>query len=305
MSAHTVLVLDNGVVAVEIVPALGGGLARFDLVSDGPREPLFRPAPAGVEWHPFDLGCNVLVPWSNRVSRGGFDFEGKSYVLSPNLSGEAAPIHGNGFMSAWTVLSHAADVVKLGLNAYGPGPYRYAACLQYALVGHSLSVRLEVSNAGEVALPFGLGLHPWLVRTPDTRLIAPANAVWLEDESHLPRGDAPVALPGEWDFRRAAQLPQSFVNNGFAGWNSKAIVEWPQRGLTLEIRADGELDTYILYSPSAAADFFCLEPVSHPVDAYHLPGGPLTHGMRRLSPGESWAVNVDFIVHREADRGPS
>ena len=56
-------------------PALGAGLVRFDWVHGGVLEPLFRPAPAGATPAVFDFASIVLLPWSNRVSGGGFEFE--------------------------------------------------------------------------------------------------------------------------------------------------------------------------------------------------------------------------------------
>ena len=49
------------------------------------------------------------------------------------------------------------------------------------------------------------------------------------------------------------------------------------------------LHTLILFSPDGAADFFCAEPVSHPVDAHNLPGQP---GLAVLEPGQTMTVRM-------------
>ena len=64
---------------------------------------------------------------------------------------------------------------------------------------------------------------------------------------------------------------------------------WPEHGLQLSVSATPELGTCIVYSPSADAPFFCLEPVSHPVDAFHLPDMP---GLRVLRAGELSGCHV-------------
>jgi aldose 1-epimerase len=112
----------------------------------------------------------------------------------------------------------------------------------------------------------------------------------------LPAGDQPVPIPAEWTFSAARPLPAGFINNAFEGWDRGARVEWPARGLTLAITAAAPLSRYMVYSPAATSDFFCFEPVSHPVDAFHLPGGPMRHGMVRLAPGEVLSGTVTFAA---------
>lgn len=94
----------DGTSEVVIVPDLGAGLASYDLLVDGGRQPLFRPCRNLVRAQPFDLASNLLVPWSGRISGGGFRFGGRFHSLDPNLEGEPLPIHGNGFSSPWTVV---------------------------------------------------------------------------------------------------------------------------------------------------------------------------------------------------------
>ena len=73
--------------------------------------------------------------------------------------------------------SAAAERVELSLTSNGPRPFRYAARATYALDGGALTMRLWLRNLGPEPLPFGLGFHPWLVRTPQTLLLAKAQRV--------------------------------------------------------------------------------------------------------------------------------
>ena len=126
----------------------------------------------------------------------------------------------------------------------------------------------------------GLGLHPYLPRTPSTRLQAPARHVWLCDGAKLPT--ALSALPLEWDFQQLKALPESLVDNGFCEWNGHCLIEQADLGYALDCQATGS-DYYLLYCP-VGLGFFCIEPVSHPVNAHHLPGRP---GLRLLEQGQS------------------
>ena len=51
----------------------------------------------------------------------------------------------------------------------------------------------------------------------------------------------------------------------------------------------------ILYSPSDKADFFCFEPVTHPVDGHNLPGGPEANGLTILAPRETLSAACRFL----------
>jgi aldose 1-epimerase len=184
----------------------------------------------------------------------------------------------------------------LELTSDGPGPYRYQATSEYTIDRSSLTMRLTVVSRTDLPLPFGLGFHPWLPRTAATLLKAPAATVWLESADHLPVCSAPVTLREDWDFSLPQTLPPAWVNNAFTGWTGQATIEWRDRALTLDVEGSDRLRTYLLYSPSKDADFFCFEPVTHVVDAHNLPDGPESGGLAILSEGESASVSCRFRI---------
>jgi aldose 1-epimerase len=298
VTASRILTLCDGAAEAVIVPELGAGLASYDVIDAGDRRPVFRPCRKPSAARPFDLASILLVPWSNRISGGGFTFAGIFHPLQPNLPGEPYPIHGNGFSSAWSVRNASAEKVELSLRSSGPGPFCYEARATYALDAGALSMWLSVGNLGPESLPFGLGFHPWLVRTPGTLLQAKAKQVVFENGDHLPNGEVRVASRPEWNFAAPRALPADWVNNAFFDWDGHARVLWPERRLELDVTADPPLSTYILYSPSAKADFFCFEPVTHPVDAHNLPGGPAANGLTILAPQETVSATCRFCPRR-------
>jgi aldose 1-epimerase len=294
--------LSAGSLSAEIIPSLGGGVARFDVLRSGQRIELFRASPAGGTDDPFALGLNVLVPWSNRISGGGFEFDDAFHALSPNVAGERCPLHGDGWLSGWRVLSSDDRFIQLERETVGFGPFCYGAVLNYALDADGMTIRLSTTNRAPIALPFGLGFHPWLTRTPATRLMAAAESVWLEDSRHLPTHRVPVASRPEWDFSSFHPLPVDWINNCFVGWDGRATIQWEDRALALDVEARPPLVDFILYSPSAEAPFFCFEPVSHAIDAHNLPPGPQAHGLVVLSPGKTLCAECRFRV-REIESG--
>jgi aldose 1-epimerase len=282
----TAIELSNVAARIVVRPDLGAGLTAFDVRRDGEWQPVLRrvdPATA----HPFALSNILLVPFSGRVSGGGFLFDGRFHALPRNMETEAYPLHGNAFSASWTVTDSAEDRITMTLGSEGPGPFRYDATLSYRLEGAGLIMELDIVNRAAIRLPYGAGFHPWFVRDPDTILSAPARGVWLEETDHLPKAYEPLDRHPDMDFNPPRRLPPRWINNWFDGWSGEARIEWPGRGLAVTVEASEALRQYVVFSPSGEADYFCFEPVSHPVDAFNLEGGPEQHGMTVLEPGEA------------------
>ena len=95
------------------------------------------------------------------------------------------------------------------------------------------------------------------------------------------------------------QHRDDWIDNGFTGWNGEAAIEWPEHGLrvTLSARdsapgAEAPTAFCLVYRPPAG-DAFCFEPITHPIDAFHLDERP---GLRVLAPGESMVLHAAWRV---------
>ena len=272
------LELEDNLTHLTLAPALGGSLVNWTVRSSG--EPLLRPTDqqALATGLPGKLGGFPLAPWSNRVAEGGFDNPSGWLALEPNSPLNPLPIHGSAWQQAWHVVSQALDEVVLQLDSRTPFAYRAEQRVQ--LKDGRLSITLRVTHLAEKAAWHGLGLHPYLPRRPGTQLQAKAGQVWMSDASKLPTGLA--AVPVDWDFQQLKSLPEALVDNGFCQWDGRCVIQQPDLGYTLECQATGS-DYFLLYCPPGL-DFFCFEPVSHPVNAHHLPGRP---GLNLLEQGQS------------------
>lgn len=245
--------------------------------------PILRPR-AGET--PFEMGCNLLVPFSNRFSGGGFDFDGAFHEVAPMLEAEPLPIHGDGWLAAWTVAQR--DGVRAVLRHEGAcGPWRYEAEVTYEVGGGGIGMTLRIVNNGP-RLPFGGAFHPWFPHDADTRVAFAADGVWTQDAHYLPDAHLDLAAHPEWSFANPRALPEGWINNGYTGWDGSARLLQPALGPEVTIRGDAPLNDLIVFSPSQAADFLCLEPVSHPVDAHNLQGQP---GLAVLDRGETLALS--------------
>ena len=274
----TLIELEDEFTRLTLAPELGASIVNWTVRSTG--QSLLRHADEHAlnTGLPGKLGCFPLIPWSNRIADGGFDCPDGWLALTPTSLTDPLPIHGSAWQQPWDVVSRSPNEVVLQLDS--TAPFAYRARQRFHLSAGKLSIELHVTHLAEHAAWHGLGLHPYLPRTANTRLQAPAGHVWLCDGAKLPT--ALSALPLEWDFRHLKALPESLVDNGFCEWNGHCLIEQADLGYTLECQAT-DSDYYLLYCP-VGLEFFCIEPVSHPVNAHHLPGRP---GLRLLEQGQA------------------
>jgi aldose 1-epimerase len=289
------ITMETDAAIVEVLPRLGGAITAFDLKGRGTRMSIFRPWSG--EWeNPRALASSPMVPWFNRLSGGGFSFGGTFYPIEPNDPLDPFPLHGDGWTSPWRVADEAPLRVVLSLRSHAIPPFDYEAKQVISLDGSVLDMELSVTHRGTEPIPYGLGQHPWFVRTPDVTIEARANGVWLEQPPQFPRKVAPEPIPDKWNFNEARRLPEDFIDNGFAGWNGRARIAWPERGVAVDIEADPETCFYHVYSLGKKHDVFCFEPVTHENNAFGKPGGPEANALRVLRPGESTSMRTRYTA---------
>lgn len=275
------LVLRDGLTRLALAPSLGGAIASWRRLRDG--LPLLRGGGDAIasDASPRTLAQYPLVPWSNRIGQGGYPTPQGWQALAPNTSHDPYPIHGSAWQQAWEVVSHGARHAHLRLAC--ATPFAYVAEQYITLDEGCLDCRLVVTHHDQRPNWHGLGLHPYFPRNAATRLHAPATGVWQGQAGALPGALTPV--PADWRFPQARALPATPVDHAFDGWDGTCVISQPDHGYALAGRATG-CGLYLLYCP-ADRDFFCFEPVSHPIDAHHLPGHP---GLRWLTSGQQAAL---------------
>lgn len=287
-----------------LLPSAGGAVSAWRWQRDAGPVDLWRPWD-GRTTRQQALASYPLVPWSNRIGDGGFEHAGRFHPLAPNTAHDPYPIHGDGWQQPWdlSVDGDARATMTLHSEHAGANPYVYAAQQTFELLDGGMTQTLSVRNTGGFGLPFGLGQHPWFVRTPRCRLQAGVQGVWLSRPDRMPTGYT-EAFPDGWNLGEGVRPAAIVIDNGFGGWDGEARIEWPEFGLALHMRsalalpggAAGQPDC-LLYSPPSL-EVFCFEPISHPINAAHLPGRP---GWVVLEPGQSMVLTVHW---RFSDIGP-
>ena len=291
--------LATGAARVVIAPATGGALASFAL---GDAD-ILRSTPAGsanVRAH----ACYPLVPYSNRIADARLEFEGKTYPLARNFGDHPHSIHGVGWQRQWAVAAHDPTSARLELEHAATGsdanawPWPFRATQSFALradaTGATLTLRLTLANTGDAAFPFGLGWHPFFVRSKATRLGFRAQGVWMTGATQVPTTLAP-ALPGG-PFEPARDPGPALIDNVFTGWDGAAMLDDADRRIAVALAADRAVSFLVVYAPERAA-FVALEPVTHMTDAFNRAARGERHtGMRTLRPGRAFSCTMEIGV---------
>jgi aldose 1-epimerase len=277
---------------LRLAPHLGGSVAAWEWKRENDWLPLLRPWD-GTTRDLYATACFPLVPWSNRITGGGFEFDGKFHSIRPNRTGEAYPIHGDGWLQEWRIGEHGGDhaLLELESHRFDGNPYDYRAEQRFSLLPDGLAIELAVTHLGDEPLPYGLGLHPYFVRNAATRLRARTDGVWLSGDDPIPVEHS-TSFPPTWDYNQPAPLDGPMIDNCFTGWDGKAVIQYPDRGWTVTMTMADPKGYSLMYRPPGF-DYFCYEPITQPIDAFHMPGMP---GLRVLAKGESMVLRAEFTV---------
>jgi len=239
-------------------------------------------------------------PIPTASARGRFTFRGRT-VSEPIAPGHPHALHGHGWRLPWQVTAQSDDGLTMAYEhrADPAGwPWAYRAWQRLALTPQALSVAMGMENRAAEAMPAGLGHHPYFPRTKQSLVSAAIAGIWWPEAGQLPVER--VVPPAAADPRTGVAVDSVSLDHGYAGWNGSARIEWPERRAGLTMTADSALSTLVIYSPPDSA-FFCVEPVSHCIDAFNLAAqGMSDTGMRVLAPGESWETTVRFTPETPA-----
>lgn len=288
----TIITLESATQRLDISPNMGGSVTAWEW-KDGERHlPLFRPWDGMLEDR-YTFACFPLVPWSNRISDGGFEHDGVFYQIHANRMQEHYPIHGDGWLQTWDVAERTEERLKLALESrnFDGNPYRYRSTETFTLLPNGLQIDLTVTHLGDKSLPYGLGLHPYFPRNAQTLFQAKADGVFLAGEDCIPTEHI-TALPDTWDYNQLAPLEGPLIDNCFTGWDGKAVVQYPDRGIVLTMIMPDCNGYSLMYRPPKL-DYFCFEPITHPVDAFHMEDLP---GLAYLGRGDSLALRTRFLI---------
>jgi aldose 1-epimerase len=273
-------------------PSTGGSISAFEWIEGDRSRAILRNCNSASE-NVLEAASFPLVPYVNRIRSGQFTFRGRDVRLAPNMTGDPSPLHGQGWLNAWTVERSDDRSAQLSFHhAAGEWPWEYEAVQNFALDEGGLSIRLTCRNLSEAPMPCGLGQHPYFNCGPATVIDTEVTAAWTIDEQVLPVDKVPAE--GRFNLRDRQACAQD-LDHGFGGWGGHATMadpDWPY-----EVRLSSpDARFFQLYSPPTGG-IFVAEPVTHANAALNAPEDERPElGMRVLEPGAAMSLDVRLDV---------
>jgi aldose 1-epimerase len=308
-------------VRAEIWPQWGFNCLRWQVrQADGRWADIFYTAP---DWEtnpvPTRSGHPILFPFPGRLRDGVLTQGGNEYRLPANDSTKRHAIHGFTPRNPWRVVDSNEDEefafvtgeFRLGKDlpeAAPLWPADFTLAVTYRLYRDKLRVDAAVRNLGTVALPFGLGYHPYFrlpgVNDPDVGghvLQANVTEVW-EAVENLPTGWR-KDVPGDLDFRHPTPIGATALDHVFTGVRAPrtelggmlelAVLSHPEAMGRVRFLADPVFRELVLFTPPHR-QAVAVEPYTCSADAPNLAARGIDSGWQTLAPGAEWEAAVEY-----------
>jgi aldose 1-epimerase len=297
MAENNLLILSNKDFCAAVSPAAGASLAYFkklncedgDIMRPASEKALNDAEASGFSMYP-------MLPYIGAIHGGSFIYYGIKRSVPLNVTGKKEPLDGDGWRFAWNVKESSATKVVLSCTGDPKKgfPFPYESEVTYSLEGNKLSVHIQVRNVGILPMPCALGVHPFFPKTKDTIVKFTSKNVWEHNET--PVRDKPYSVTEDWSFKDGKKVYGTGFNTCFGGFDGKAEITWPSKGLKLIINSWEEFNHVILSVPNNKS-FFCLEPVTSAIDVFNLASrGIMGAGMKSIGPNEEMTATVEFTV---------
>lgn len=132
----------------------------------------------------------VMAPWPNRLEDGRFTFNGVDFTTAINDSHGHNANHGLVFDQAFDIVDQETQLLRLRTSLFNAKSYAFNVDVQvtYALSNDGLNVHLEVTNHEAKSVPFAIGIHPYFVTEPNSKLEVSASTFVTKNDRGLPVG---------------------------------------------------------------------------------------------------------------------
>ena len=284
----TPILLRSGDAECEIWPDKGGSIARWTIAGQN----MFRATVPGARADalPTRMASFPLVPFSNRIGSGRFNWNDNPVQLKLNAPPELHSLHGTGWIAGWNTAALTENTAVLS-HEHHPDqswPWHFFAEQHISMTDDMLTINMVASNLSDRSAPLAFGHHP-AFDSKGAKLTFRASTVWRTGDNGLPAfSEMPKNI---FDFTGGARVDERMLDNGYAGWDGRANICWDNRLLQLDIISD--VRAAVVYVPKDARHF-CFEPVPHIINALNLPGQQPS--MPIAAPGASVASNIQFIT---------
>ncbi|MFT5893741.1 MAG: aldose 1-epimerase [bacterium] len=261
--------------------------------------PSDAPRPGQSETEPLAAASFHMLPYSNRIRDGLFEFQSQTIQLE---KAESHAIHGALRKLPWKVITTNSSSLICQIDSVDHQsvnwPWPISATLEHRIQGERLISQITLTNKGDIDMPAGFGWHPYFVRTvngSEALLTLPVKGVFPDAAGDCLPDGAAVALPDNLDFRAPKPLDASQrIDCCLNGLEGQCVLDWQQGGVKLIIEASDICQYLVLYNPDMP--HFAVEPVTNANDAFNLATQSIESGVNILAPGESLTAAMSMTA---------
>ncbi len=279
---------------LKLCPKMGGAIVAYNFIKDGVKSKIMRETSLEDIKNNNVLAASSwpLMPYSNRVKNGEFEFDGKKVKLALNMNGVGHPIHGHAYLKEWEVVEKTDSLIALEYH-HQPDewPYEYKIKETFELLDNGeLKADFEVESLCDCAMPFGLGHHFFFHRNDKTIVKVNAKKMWLTDADVLPTEE--VNIPADTDISKGLLVEENPMDTTFSAFAGDAEVVWPDTNSSVTINADSDYKFAVVFCPKGE-NFVCVEPVTNRTDAFNAyANGDKNTGTLILNPRAKYSVSA-------------
>jgi len=302
---------------VGIVPDIGNFVYEFKVNG---KDVLIPPASLSsyVKDRKFCCGIPFLAPWANRIAGDAYYFQGKKYLLNPDLGNFqrdqfGQPIHGLvDFDSRWKVVTaNASDeeatmTSELEFYAYpdlmAQFPFAHRIRVVYQLKDGALRNTTSIENVGFELMPVLIAYHPYFRPGGDRGNWVISNAAqkyWVLNDKLTPTGETKPADDLMPD-RKAFKLGSHFLDNLFSdldrGADTLARVSVKGASEKIELVYGEAYNFAVIYAPLPPGPaLVCIEPHPGPPNAFNLDHEGKYSGLIVIEPGKTFTAEFSIV----------
>jgi aldose 1-epimerase len=275
LNADTTIRLDCGDYEAHIAPAAGARLTCLRWHGGG------APLDCVVPWRAvgdFDAdhwpkaGAFPMLPYSNRLQGACFEWAGQQVQLA-HAPQQPHGLHGFGHRVGWRVVSAQPHALELQMDHPAPDdewPWKFVACIRYAVSAAGFHVEISVKNVDDSAMPAALGWHPFIPMPSRAAGIAQAPTVMarrLHDVGLDGLGRTPLASadPLLRSFAVPSHRPHT---SAYMLWNGVCSMPLDAQHQAILRSANS---AHLLVHVPPRLDYWCAEPLTA------LPGALLSY----------------------------
>lgn len=232
---------------------------------------------------PYVYGMPLLFP-ANRVEKGIFTFEGKSYRLPINEPARDNHLHGLMFDAPFRVMEQTGSQVKAIYENKGERyPFPFSMTITDTLTPDGLTRRLSLENTGDTAMPYTLAYHTSFVE-PESFCV-PIGQRFVCNDNYIPNGQMTELTAQEQEYCTGTGSKGKKISGFYTAAGHDACLD------EICFKVSENFDEWVTFNAGGEQGFLCIEPQCGQVNGLNCQGGH-----RILLPGETQEFIVSFTV---------